>query len=226
MPDVRTFRNVAFGMLVLLAAALAGCASEDAKMPPWQPIMPPPQASAHATGSLYSEADSGGLFTDTRARQVGDILTVILEESMQASKKAGTDTSKKQSDSIGAISLLGHSLPSSGKDLADDSTKNSFSGSGDSSQSDSLTGDVTVMVSQRLANGNLIVTGSKWLTINQGRELIKLEGVVRPEDITAANTVLSTQVADARITYTGEGAINDANRQGWLSRFFNSKWMP
>lgn len=223
---MRVRRWLAGTAATLLAATLAGCASPEAKMPPWQPIMPLPQASAHAPGSLYSAADAGGLFSDTRARAVGDILTVVLEESMQASKKAGTDTSKKQSDAIGTISLFGHSLPHNGKDLADDSTNNSFSGSGDSSQSDSLTGDITVMVARRLANGNLIVTGSKWLTINQGRELIRLQGVVRPEDITAANTVLSTQVADARITYTGEGVISDANRPGWLSRFFNSKWMP
>jgi flagellar L-ring protein FlgH len=70
------------------------------------------------------------------------------------------------------------------------------------------------------------VRGEKWLTINQGQELIRLSGIVRPEDIAQDNSVDSTRVADARITYTGRGVLNSANQQGWLARFFNSKWMP
>ena len=81
-------------------------------------------------------------------------------------------------------------------------------------------------MAQRLGNGNLLVRGQKWLTINQGQELVRISGIVRAQDIAQDNSVLSTRVADARITYAGKGALADANTQGWLSRFFSSKWMP
>ena len=102
----------------------------------------------------------------------------------------------------------------------------SFDGAGSSSQSNQLTGQITVTVAQRLPNGNLIVRGEKWLTINQGQELVRIAGIVRPQDIGQDNVVPSTRVADARISYTGRGTLADANTRGWLSRFFNSKWMP
>ena len=102
----------------------------------------------------------------------------------------------------------------------------SFDGSGNSSQSNQLTGSITVTVAQRLSNGNLLVRGEKWLTINQGQELVRISGIVRPQDIGQDNSVPSTRVADARIAYTGRGSLADANTQGWLSRFFSSKWMP
>jgi flagellar L-ring protein precursor FlgH len=101
-----------------------------------------------------------------------------------------------------------------------------FDGNGSSSQSNQLTGQITVTVAQRLSNGNLMVRGEKWLTINQGQELVRIAGIVRPQDIGQDNTVPSTRVADARISYTGRGTLADANTRGWLSRFFNSKWMP
>jgi len=81
-------------------------------------------------------------------------------------------------------------------------------------------------VAQRLSNGNLLVRGEKWLTINQGQELVRISGLVRAQDIEQDNSVDSTRVADARIAYTGHGTLADANTQGWLARFFNSKWMP
>ncbi len=81
-------------------------------------------------------------------------------------------------------------------------------------------------VAQRLSNGNLLVRGEKMLTINQGQELIRISGIVRPQDILQDNSVPSTRVADAQIGYTGKGSLADANTQGWLSRFFSSKWMP
>ena len=103
---------------------------------------------------------------------------------------------------------------------------NSFSGAGDSKLSDTLVGDITVSVVRRLANGNLVVQGQKWVEINQGSEYIRLEGVIRPIDILPDNTIPSSKVADARIAYGQHGALADANRPGLLSRFFNSPWLP
>jgi flagellar L-ring protein precursor FlgH len=102
----------------------------------------------------------------------------------------------------------------------------SFSGQADSSQSNRLDGSITVTVAERLPNGNLVVRGEKMIQINQGEELIRVQGIVRPVDIGPQNTVPSTKIADARISYGGKGTLADANRPGWLSRFFNSPWFP
>jgi flagellar L-ring protein precursor FlgH len=213
----------------LAFAALAGCMAQ----PPrddhqWAATMPVEPTSAPPTdGSIY-HADQGiELFNDARAHRVGDILTVTLVESTQASKKATTNTSKKDSSTISAPSILGHTLKVGGQ-TADTSlnANRAFDGSGDSSQSNQLNGSITVTVAQRLSNGNLLVRGEKMLTINQGQELIRISGIVRPQDILQDNSVPSTRVADAQIGYTGKGSLADANTQGWLSRFFSSKWMP
>jgi flagellar L-ring protein precursor FlgH len=101
-----------------------------------------------------------------------------------------------------------------------------FDGSGDSQLSNKLQGNITVTVAKRLANGNLLIRGQKWIGINQGREFIRIQGVIRPVDILPDNSVPSYKVADASISYGGQGALADANRPGLLSRFFNSRWNP
>jgi flagellar L-ring protein precursor FlgH len=220
-----------FPLALCALALLAGCASaprarDDAE---WAPTPPSAQqvAPAQADGSIYHDAQNMELFTDPRAHRVGDILTVALVESTQASKKATTTTSKSDKANIASPTVLGHALSIGGKvaDIGLDGER-TFDGAGSSTQSNQLTGQITVTVAQRLTNGNLLVRGEKWLTINQGQELVRISGIVRPQDIGQDNVVPSTRVADARISYTGRGTLADANTRGWLSRFFNSKWMP
>ncbi|MFC5740471.1 flagellar basal body L-ring protein FlgH [Dyella tabacisoli] len=219
-----------FALLLMSFALLAGCAMpmprDDTAWAATAPLEPP-VAAAQADGAIYHEAQSMELFADPRAHRVGDILTISLVESTQASKKSATSTSKKDKTNITAPTLLGRALTLDGRN-ADISTQsgNNFDGNGSSSQSNQLTGQITVTVAQRLSNGNLLVRGEKWLTINQGQELVRVSGIVRPQDIGQDNIVPSTRVADARIGYTGRGTLADANTRGWLSRFFNSKWMP
>lgn len=221
-------------VLRLLAAAallaLAGCAMQpshdDAA---WAPTLPeqPQAAAAPADGAIYHDAQGMELFADPRAHRAGDILTIVLVESTQASKKASTSTSKTDKADIAAPTILGKGLTFNGNPASIGlDGERSFDGNGSSSQSNQLTGQITVTVAQRLSNGNLLVRGEKWLTINQGQELVRIAGIVRPQDIGQDNTVPSTRVADARISYTGRGTLADANTRGWLSRFFNSKWMP
>ncbi|WP_329742656.1 flagellar basal body L-ring protein FlgH [Dyella sp. A6] len=213
------------GLLLLTGCMSMPSRHDDAAWAPTPP--PPPPTAAPTDGAIYQAGQNMELFTDPRAHRVGDILTVALVENMQASKKATTDTSKKDVTSLGAPTLLGHALTFNGSPASiGTSGDRTFAGSGDSSQSNQLTGEITVTVAQRLSNGNLVIRGEKWVTINQGRELIRVSGIVRPQDIQPDNSVPSTRVADARITYTGRGALADANTQGWLSRFFSSKWMP
>ena len=92
--------------------------------------------------------------------------------------------------------------------------------------SNSLTGNISVTIHEVLANGVLIVKGEKWLTLNQGDEYIRVSGMIRPQDISADNTVNSTQIADARISYSGTGAVHDSNTMGWLSQFFIGQLWP
>ncbi len=126
------------------------------------------------------------------------------------------------------IRIAGRPITSGGLPLFDNemSRESSFDGASDSSQSNRLDGSITVTVAERLPNGNLLVRGEKRITINQGEEFIRVQGIVRPVDIGPANSVASTKVADARITYSGRGTLADSNRPGWLSRFFNSPWFP
>lgn len=213
--------------IALALVVLPGCAvmqkqaRDDAMWAATPPVVP--AAAPPADGAIYHDAQSMELFADPRAHRMGDILTIVLEENTQAVKKSTTSTSKTDKDAIGAPSLLGHTFNKAGVGI---NSARSFDGGGSSSQSNQLTGNITVTVVQRLANGNLMVRGEKWLTINQGQELVRIAGIVRPQDIGQDNTVPSTRVADAKISYTGRGSLADANTQGWLSRFFNSKWMP
>lgn len=226
MPSFRFLNRLS---LVVAVAALAGCGMQPTRDDhQWAATMPVEPASPPPTdGSIYHADQGMELFNDARAHRVGDILTITLVESTQASKKASTNTSKKDTTDIAAPSILGHTLKVAGQ-TADTSLSGNraFDGSGDSSQSNQLTGSITVTVAQRLSNGNLLVRGEKMVTINQGQEQIRIAGIVRPQDILQDNSVPSTRVADAQIGYTGKGALADANTQGWLSRFFSSKWMP
>lgn len=210
-------------------AALGGCAIVPPTPKPMYTATLPvePAAQPQATGSIYADQQSMELFADPRAHRIGDILTITLVESTQASKKAATSTNKKNGNTISSPTLLGQGLRIGGK-TADSSlsSNNAFAGDGSSEQSNQLTGEITVTVAQRLSNGALVVRGEKWLTINQGEELVRISGIVRPQDIGNDNIVASSRVADARIEYVGKGTLADANTRGWLSRFFDSKWMP
>ncbi|MET0256914.1 MAG: flagellar basal body L-ring protein FlgH [Luteibacter sp.] len=223
----RSFARVFLAALPI--AALTGCAMVPPTPKPMYTATLPeePTQQARATGSLYADQQSLELFADPRAHRVGDILTITLVESTQASKKAATSTSKKNGNTITSPTVLGQGLRIGGK-TADSSlaSNNAFDGDGSSQQSNQLSGEITVTVAQRLSNGALVVRGEKWLTINQGDELVRISGIVRPQDIGNDNIVASSRVADARIEYVGKGTLADSNTRGWLSRFFDSKWMP
>jgi flagellar L-ring protein precursor FlgH len=165
-------------------------------------------------------------------------LTVVLKERTSASKSAKTSADKDQETSIANPTFFGASpqfnLPGlipldSNRDNTLEqnlSAERSFEGEADSSQSNSLTGEITVTIADVLPNGNLVVRGEKWLTLNQGEEFIQISGIVRPQDVGTNNRILSTQIGDARITYSGKGFLHDSNNMGWLARFFNHPVWP
>jgi flagellar L-ring protein FlgH len=187
----------------------------------YTPAPPPP-------GTIYNTAGSFDLFMDLRARAVGDILTILLVERTDASKESSTSTARGSSVDTGLPTFAGRPITSGGTPILNNelSSDTTFDGQADSSQSNRLDGSITVTVAERLANGNLLVRGEKLITINQGEEFIRLEGIIRPVDIGPENTVPSTKVADAAISYSGRGTLQATNRPGWLTRFFNSPFFP
>lgn len=210
---------------------LQGCAATQPPLrdPNYAPTMPPaPVSSKDNNGSIYQSNNSVGLFEDVKAHRVGDIITINLVESTNASKSATTTTKKTDTIDTGAPSIMGSGVLLNGVNPLSNSasTANSFSGDGASTQSNTLTGNITVTVARVLPNGNLVIRGEKVLTLNQGDEFIRISGIVRPADISSDNSVLSTQVANADITYGGRGTLAETNKMGWLARFFNSSWWP
>jgi flagellar L-ring protein precursor FlgH len=186
-------------------------------------VPPPP-----LTGTVFNTAGSFDLFMDLRARSIGDILTIMLVERTNASKESSTSTAKGSSVDTGFPVIAGRPVTSNGTPILNNEfeSETTFDGQADSSQSNRLDGSITVTVAERLPNGNLLVRGEKLITINQGEEFIRLEGIIRPVDIGPENTVPSTKVADAAITYSGRGNLQATNRPGWLTRFFNSPIFP
>lgn len=217
---------------ILTASALVGCMSNSRPMgedPTYAPTvaskMPVPQRT---DGSLYQDAYGVSLFNDRKAHFIGDVITITLSEKTVSKKSSGVVTSKKSALSTDAGTLLGTQSPNF-KGLSMENSiaaDRSFDGSADADQSNSLEGNITVTVSEILPNGNLVVRGEKWITLNRGDEFIRISGIIRPEDIAPDNTIVSTRLANAKISYAGKGELADSQHMGWLSRFFNSSYWP
>jgi len=210
---------------VLGIVMLAGCVSpaqvamrddDDDHMPLQR------MARGGVSGGVFT-ADTVSLTSDSRAYRVGDAVTVILQETTQASKRAGTSISKGSSIGISPLAALGKVYDKAAVDLSAD---RDFQGDATSTQQNALSGSLTVIVQEVLPNGLLRVAGEKNLMLNQGEEFVRLKGFVRAADVDADNRVSSLRVANARIAYSARGALADANQPGWLTRFFNSPLMP
>jgi flagellar L-ring protein precursor FlgH len=195
----------------------------------YEPTLPEEvEAGQASNGAIYQSGHDVALFENPVARHVGDIVTVRLVESTAAQKSSSTTTSKASKADLPGPTVFGRPVTVNGTDILGASLdrNTSFDGAGDSAQSNKLQGDLTVTIAKRLPNGNLVVRGQKWIGINQGREYVRIQGIIRPIDIQPDNSILSTKVADANISYGGQGALADANTMSWLSRFFNSRWIP
>ena len=210
--------------LILVAMLLVGTAPAFAKSkrsPEFAPTLPvAPAAPATADGSIFN-ASSGyaPLHQGNRARAVGDPLTIVLVENTVTSKSAGSKTNRDGGFSItpptaGPLDFLNpNALKASGQ--------SSFKGQGNATQTSSLSGQLGVTIAEVRPNGTALVRGEKRLMLSQGEEWVQFSGIVRLADIDEDSRIVSTRVADARIVYSGKGAIQRASREGWLSRFFN-----
>ena len=216
--------------VLLLCAMSTACGLIPAKEHKPEPVvarvLPPP--TPRTDGAIYQAGQQMELFADLKARRVGDVLTIVLNESTNASKNAVTKTAKTTAVANTGPTIFGKTITTKGVPILNTSMSgaDSFDGEGSSTQSNSLAGSLTVTVIDVQANGNLVVQGDKTLKLNQGDEFVHISGVIRPADIATNNTVTSDKLADARISYSGKGAVDSSNRMGWLARFFNSPFAP
>ena len=214
------------GIAAFAALAIAGCVHDPLRVvevhQPLSARPAPPPAQPPAGGAIYSAATYQPLFEDHRARRVGDTLTIVINEKLNASKTASTNADRKGSTAfnVADVQFGGKPILKGGSITAGSDLK--FGGSGDSGANNVFTGTITVTVIEVLSNGNLVVSGEKQIGINTGSEFIRLSGVVNPTTILANNAVLSTLVADARLEYRGTGSIDEAQTMGWLARVFQS----
>ncbi len=218
--------------VLAVALALVGCASTNQKPiaddPYYAPVYPEaPPTKIAATGSMYQDSQASSLYSDIKALKVGDIITVILQESTKAKKSANNELKKGSDLTLDPIYAGGGNVTISGSpiDLRYKDSMNTKRES-DADQSNSLSGSISANVMQVLNNGNLVIRGEKWITINNGDEFVRLTGIVRSQDIRPDNTIDSQRVANARIQYSGTGTFADAQKVGWLSQFFMSDWWP
>ncbi len=211
---------------------LSGCAikplSEKPDTAEFAPVTVASKSSLPlSAGSLFSDEVGVNLYDDRRAYREGDIITVTLNERTVSSKSAETKIDKDGKVDFGEDTILGKLVDIKGNSLLTNLEQSrSFDGSGETDQQNRLQGSIAVTIADVLPNGLLVIRGEKWMTLTNGQEFIRISGLIRPDDVASNNTVSSTKVADARISYSGTGDLAAANKQGWASRFFNSSVWP
>lgn len=183
--------------------------------PEAQPVIP--------TGSLFNPDRLHSLYIERSHYRIGDIISVQLAESTKATKKGSSDMKKRSEFTLKPIVVPGGNLQIAGKEVNLDLDQNQrFQGDGNASQSNNFEGEITVTVTRVLRNDNLLIRGDKWIMINNGREFIRLTGIIRAKDINTDNKILSSKIANARIEYSGTGALADSQRLGWLTEKLNN----
>ena len=225
---LQCYRLLAAASFGAAALALVGCAAP----PPAQPSDfsfvrgEPKQEARVATGSIYNGRQSDNWFGRGRNFRVGDVITVLLNESTQAARKQSTAVSRSATNDVmpaGVISKVA-GLGGLARGFKLDGGTVESAGDGTADQQASLTGALAVSVIEVLPNGNLVVRGEKKLTLSEGSEVIEVAGVIRPEDIAPNNTVQSRRLAHSQITYRGSGEVAAAAKTGWGTQLLHRYW--
>lgn len=215
---------------LLLTLMLAGCSMLGGRSAREFEPMPPEDLGPRvvANGAIYQSGYDVPLFENVTARRVGDIVTIRLVENTTASKNSTTSTKKSTNVDIPGPTIAGRPVTLNGTAILSGGVTNEsqFDGEGTSALGNKMTGNIAVTIARRLSNGSLYVRGEKWITINQGREFVRVSGIIRALDVEPDNSIPSSKVANAVIAYSGRGPLNDANAPGWLARFFTSPKMP
>ncbi len=221
-------------LAILPVAILGGCAKEAKQLVERQPLeeIKPVVPEKPTDGSLWA-SNATSMFNDQTARHIGDIVTVTISEQASASKQATTNTGRTSDMSAaiptffgleGSRILKNQTNPIAPDNLVKAQFSNSFKGEGTTSRMENLTASLTTQVVETYPNGQLKIRGGKEVMVNNEVQIIYLTGIIRPQDIAADNTIKSTQVLNARISYTGKGAISDKQRPGWAMRILDNIW--
>ena len=236
IPIIQRHQILIVRSLAFLAVALiCGCASYPTIQPVnTQPLQtrqtaPPPEVPDNATPpdemSLWSDSTiMTDLFSDTKARRVGDIVTIEVSESSSAQNTATTDTDRESNLTAGIQEFFGADVSKLDNFNVRGGMESEFEGSGSTSRSGDLKAFITARVVEVLPGGNLKVIGSREILVNNEKQLMTIYGVVRPRDISNDNIVLSSFVSDARIAYSGAGIVDDRQRPGWMANTLNTIW--
>jgi flagellar L-ring protein precursor FlgH len=213
----------AFGLIGLLLA-LTGCGTTPSTITQG-PTTARPQVQAvqaPGNGAIYQATAYRPLFEDRRARQVGDMLTIVINEKTQAGKAASSNASKTSAVDSSISAVAGLPLKTLQGLGVNAEASNTYDDKSAINSSNTFSGSVTVTVTEVLPNGNLVVAGEKQIALDKGTEYVRLSGVVQPDTIQAGNTVSSSKVADARLEYRTSARFDKAEMMGWLARFFLS----
>jgi flagellar L-ring protein precursor FlgH len=232
--SVSNSRRIPVALLVA-TALLAACATTPKLPPPPPKYVPQPEqpgGEGRTSNSLWR--DTSGLLEDFRARRVNDLLTINVMESISGSGAADTAAAKSSTLDAAVTGFFGAPLSRGRDNLYGDghtcsptvsgSMTSDFKGTGTTNRAGSIVGTITARVVEVMPNGTLSVESRKDITINHEKQVLVLRGSVRPEDVSTANTVSSTKVADAEIFLVGDGVLNDKQKQGWLVRILDGIW--
>ena len=221
-----------FSLLVSTAFVLSGCAAQQVAgpSPDYAPVVPEPKvASSIPTGSIYSPSNADSWFGEKKTYEVGDVITVLLSESMNGSASATNEASRETSTDVLTAAQIarfgtpGGLLLDSQNGTPIDTTIES-AGSGTTGQSASLTGTMTAQVVDVYPNGNLMIRGEKIVNFSTGSEVIQVKGIIRPQDVQPDNTVQSKRIASAQISYKGTGQNANASRTPWGTNLLMAIW--
>jgi len=218
-------------ILVMMFIALTGCVKR-ANIKNKNKFEPPKieaqELENKYNGAIYQAGMRVNLFSDTQARQIGDVLTINLVESASALASSDTAAEKKQNVEMPPPKIAGDGVVDKNKNVLENEIEagRDFRGSGESNQVHNFQAVITVSVIDVLPNQHLVVRGEKLIMLNQSDDYIRFSGIVRPQDINQDNTIDSQKVANVRISFSGRGVLSSANKMGPLARFFQSGVYP
>ena len=227
---------IRLSVILSLISFMVACSGAPRMMPtadfsPVQPI--PAKRSNQITGSIFTNGRD--LFGDLRSYQaadiqVGDLITVLLNETTQASRTSGLSTSRESTNNAIGLNQKNSIIDNLGRggaffnDVKTDGSTITSDGNGTAGQAASLTGSISAMVIEILGNGNLVIVGEKQLALTEGSEFIQVKGIIRPADIQPDNTILSQRIANAQISYRGSGDLASASKPPWLTSLLYNFW--
>ncbi len=221
------------GIVLMILWLFSGCATKPDPFPPGEPVLPPaPPKAEPSRGSIWPGENSGNmLFADRKAKNLNDIVTIVISETSQGTNKATTNTSRDSSASAGIDAFLGldHSILSRNAGMGSKieiggTSASTLKGEGNTTRGNQFQATITARVVKVLDSGNLFIEGKRQLSVNSEDQYIIITGIIRPEDIRSDNSIFSQYISDARLVYTGKGVINDKMNPGWVTRILDWAW--